>query len=136
MRTTRLVLVGIILFIAVALIAIAPYRSAAQMNPILVAPGFEANVFADQSLVTAFNLAGTGPSAMAFDARGRLFVATLGQRILILLDNNDDGVVDQVKTFASNIPMPLGLEFRRNGELYVTSNTVGGAGRVLRLRDT
>lgn len=136
LRTTRLVLVGSILIIAVALIAVAPYRSEAQMNPILVAPGFEANVFADQSLVAEFNLAGSGPSALAFDSRGRLFVATLGQKILILVDNNDDGVVDQVKTFASNIPIPLGLEFRGNGELYATSNVFGGAGRILRLRDT
>jgi hypothetical protein len=57
-------------------------------------------------------------------------------------DNNDDGVVDagQVKTFASDVHEPLGLDFRANGDLYCTSNVfhsdVGQVGRILRLRDT
>ena len=72
---------------------------------------------------------------MAFDSRGRLFVATLSGRILILLDNDDDGRLDQIKTYASGITQPLGIEFRADGDLFVTSNRFGGAGRIMRLRD-
>src|SRR5262249_9590568 len=75
-----------------------------------------------------------------FDSRGRLFVGTLSGKILILLDNNDDGVVDQVKTFATDLNDPLGIEFRANGDLYATSNVrhsdIGQVGRILKLRDT
>ena len=73
---------------------------------------------------------------MAFDSRGRLFVGTYSGRILIMLDNDEDGRVDQIKTFATGLVQPLGLEFRANGDLYLTSNPLGGAGRIIRLRDT
>jgi hypothetical protein len=72
---------------------------------------------------------------MAFDSRGRLFVGTYSGRILILLDNDDDGRVDQIKTFATGLVQPLGLEFRANGDLFLTQNPLGGAGRIIRLRD-
>jgi glucose/arabinose dehydrogenase len=106
-----------------------------------VAAGFDFNFFADSNNVSEFAITGqtgsfTGPTAMAFDARGRLFVATGGGKILILLDTNDDGRADQVKTFATGIPLPLGLDFRANGDLFVSSNITSGAGRILRLRDT
>lgn len=110
-----------------------PSARSAQLAPIVVAPGFEFNVFADQFLVPDFSSV-AGPTALAFDKRGRLFVATLSGKILILLDNNDDGVVDQVKTFA-RVPMPLGITFRDNGDLFATSNVFSGPGRILRLRD-
>lgn len=111
--------------------------ASAQMRPVTVAPGFDFNVFADTSSVAEFARgAFAGPTAMAFDARGRLFVGTLGARILILLDNDDDGRVDQVKVFATGVPQPLGLEFHPNGDLYISSNRVSGVGRIQRLRDT
>jgi len=72
---------------------------------------------------------------MAFDARGRLFVGTYSGKILILLDTDEDGRVDQIKTFATGLVQPLGLEFRANGDLFLTSNPLGGAGRIIRLRD-
>ena len=77
----------------------------------------------------------TGPLSLAFDSRDRLFVTTGGGKVLILLDNNDDGRADQVKTFATGLPQPFGIEFRANGDIFVTSNVIGGAGRVVRLRD-
>src|SRR5262249_11954889 len=115
-----------------------------QTRPVTVAPGFEFNQFADQANIPDFTGTGpagafAGPTAMAFDARGRLFVGTYQGKILILLDTNEDGRCDTVKTFATGVPIPLGLEFRANGDLYVTSNLtpdVGGAGRIVRLRDT
>ncbi|MEW6211165.1 MAG: PQQ-dependent sugar dehydrogenase [Acidobacteriota bacterium] len=122
--------------LAVFMMTIPATRTEAQGSGVVIAPGFEMNIFADPASVPLFGGAYTGPGAMTFDSRGRLFVATLGGKILILLDNDDNGAVDEVKTFATGIPLPLGLEFHANGDLYVTSNIVGGAGRVLRLRDT
>jgi hypothetical protein len=103
----------------------------------VIAPGFEFNIFADPTRVPEFALSAyTGPTSMAFDARGRLFVGTYSGKILILLDNNDDGVVDEVKIFASGVSLPLGLTFRNNGDLFATSNVLRGVGSIVRLRDT
>jgi len=102
-----------------------------------VAPGFEFNIFADPTNVPEFAASAfSGPVSMAFDSRGRLFVGTYPGKILILLDTDGDGRLDQIKTFATGLVQPLGLEFRANGDLYLTSNPLGGAGRIIRLRDT
>jgi glucose/arabinose dehydrogenase len=119
-----------------------PRAARAQvLRPPDIAPGFDFNFFAGPDNVPDFAVSGqfgafVGPTAMTFDTRGRLFVATGAGKILILLDTDDDGRADQVKTFASGIPLPLGLAFRANGDLFVASNINGGAGRILRLRDT
>jgi len=116
-------------------------RTHAQFHPI-AAPGYEINLFADPINVPEFvncldqSRCYTGPLAIAFDSRGRLFVTTGGAKVLMLLDNDEDGRADQVKTFATGLPQPFGIDFRSNGDLYVTSNIVGGVGRVIRLRDT
>jgi glucose/arabinose dehydrogenase len=115
-------------------------RSHAQFRP-SAAPGFEINVFADPTNVPEFVNCSqpfacyTGALSLAFDSRGRLFVTTGGGKVLILLDNNEDGRADQVKTFATGLSQPFGLEIRGTGDLFVTSNIVGGVGRVVRLRD-
>jgi glucose/arabinose dehydrogenase len=121
-----------------------PIHTEAQTNPVTVAPGFQLNLFADPTNIAEFRGIGVpatfiGPSAIAFDRRGRLFVSTLAGKILILLDNNDDGRADEVKTFATGVPTPLGMTFRANGDLFITSNQLpflGGLGRIIRIRDT
>ncbi len=122
-----------------------PIRSAAQTFRPSTAPDFEmqfgpsplfAPRFAGPSNVPDFAASSfSGPVSMTFDSRGRLFVGTFPGKILILLDNNEDGAVDQVKTFATGVQIPLGLEFRADGDLFVTSNILGGVGRIVRLRD-
>ena len=117
-----------------------PIRSRAQTDRVITAPGFDFNLFADPTNVPEFaggNLAAfSGAVSMAFDSRGRLFVGTYPGKILILLDNDGDGRADQVKTFATGLPAPLGMEFRANGDLFITSNLPRGVGRIIRLRDT
>lgn len=135
--TVGLILLSLLILGSVSL----PPRSIAQIDPVTLAPGFEAgtrpgSLFADPLNVPDFVSAFSGPVAMAFDWRGRLFVGTYPGRILILLDNDDDGRADQIKTFATNLPIPLGLEFRANGDLFITSNLHNrGVGRIIRLRD-
>ena len=126
---------SLILVLLLLLGSITPPRIRAQTDPVTVAPGFEFNIFADPTIVPEFSTAFSGPVSMAFDSRGRLFVGTFPGKILIMLDNNEDGRVDQIKTFATGLVQPLGLEFRANGDLYLTSNPLGGAGRIVRLRD-
>jgi glucose/arabinose dehydrogenase len=129
-------------FVLIISFIVVPLATGAQVvpvRPVIVADGFEFNVFADTSNVPEFaRSAFTGPTSLAFDRRGRLFVGTLSDKVLILLDNNDDGRLDEIKTFATGVPQVLGLEFRSNGDLFITSNqfaSVGGRGRIIRLRD-
>jgi glucose/arabinose dehydrogenase len=137
LRSKSLFTFGVIVISTLLLSSVSfPGHTGAQVRQPTVAPGFEMNLFADPTNVPEFaTSAYAGPTAMAFDSRGRLFVGTLSGKILILLDNDDDGRMDQVKTFATGIPQPLGLEFRSNGDLYATSNVVNGVGRIVRLRD-
>jgi len=113
-----------------------PVSGIAQADKESPAPGFEFVRFADPTNVPEFATAFSGPVAMAFDSRGRLFVGTYPGKILILLDNDGNGKIDQVKTFAAGLTIPLGLEFRANGDLFITTNRLQGTGRILRLRDT
>jgi glucose/arabinose dehydrogenase len=126
---------SLVLVLLLVLGSITPPRIHAQTRPVTVAPGFEFNIFADPTIVPEFESAFSGPVSMAFDSRGRLFVGTFPGKILIMLDNDENGRVDQIKTFASGLIQPLGLEFRAKGDLYLTSNVLGGAGRIIRLRD-
>ena len=130
---------SVIVILALILASVSfPPKTAAQLRSVDIAAGFDFNVFANAANVPDFALSAfSGPTSMAFDSRGRLFVGTLFGKILILLDNNDDGNLDQVKTFASGLQQVLGLEFRANGDLFATSNIInGGPGRIVRLRDT
>lgn len=78
-----------------------------------VPPGFEAKLFAKEPLVGH-------PGAMAFDRKGRLFVGmgpqyrnpkpeTPGDRVVLLVDADGDGVADQTKDFATGLNSIQGL---------------------------
>jgi glucose/arabinose dehydrogenase/azurin len=84
--------------------------------------GFEINLFASEK-----NFPIEKPVAMNFDAKGRLWVATMPtypqyfpgipvhDRIVILEDTNGDGVADKHTVFADNLYLPLGFEFYDGG---------------------
>ena len=84
-------------------------------DPVLpaVPPELKVELFAREPMVR-------NPSAMAFDARGRLFVGqgpqyrnpkpdTPGDTVVILIDSNGDGIADTAKTFASGLNSIQGL---------------------------
>ncbi len=78
-----------------------------------VPAGFEVKLFAKEPMVG-------NPGAMAFDRKGRLFVGmgpqyrnptpeTPGDRVVILLDSDGDGVADKTKDFATGLNSIQGL---------------------------
>ena len=84
-------------------------------EPILpgVPPDLKVELFAREPLVR-------NPAAMAFDARGRLFVGqgpqyrnpkpdTPGDTVVILIDSDGDGIADRTKTFAEGLNSVQGL---------------------------
>ena len=86
--------------------------------------GYEINLFASEK-----NFPIEKPVAMNFDAKGRLWVATMPtypqyfpgipvhDRIVILEDTDGDGKADKHTVFADNLYLPLGFEFYNGGIL-------------------
>ena len=71
------------------------------------------------------------PVSMTFDAKGRLWVATMpsypmylpgtkpNDKVLILEDTNDDGKADRCTVFADGLHLPIGIELG-DGGVYVS----------------
>src|SRR4051812_45454213 len=112
------------------------HEPADELASFQIADGFEVKLFASEAdgLIK--------PIQIRFDARGRLWVigSTVypqlepGQKpndkILILEDQDHDGHVDSVKTFADGLMIPTGLELTKGGAY------VGHGPELLLLRDT
>jgi glucose/arabinose dehydrogenase len=102
-----------------------------------VAKGFEVNLFAADPLLAK-------PIQMAWDARGRLWIASSetypqikpGQKaddkILVLEDTDHDGRADKTTVFADGLLIPTGVEPNTSG----TSAYVGNSTELLELTDT
>jgi len=86
---------------------------------------FQVNLFADESMFPEM----ANPVQMAFDTKGRLFVAVwpsyphwkpkdeMNDKLIILEDTNNDGKADKIKTFADKLHNPTGFEFWNGGVL-------------------
>lgn len=87
--------------------------------------GMKVELFADESMFPEL----VKPVQMAFDTKGRLWVACwrtyphwkptekMDDRLLILEDTNGDGKADKCTTFAGDIHNPTGFEFWNGGVL-------------------
>jgi putative heme-binding domain-containing protein len=85
--------------------------------------GMRVELFADEAMVPEL----INPVQMAFDTRGRLWVATwptyphwrpdraMNDSLLILEDTDGDGRADRVTTFAGDLHNPTGFEFWGGG---------------------
>ena len=92
----------------------------------VVAEGYEVNLFASEEDFPLEN-----PVSMAWDAKGRLWVATMptyphklpnqpaNDKIIILEDTNGDGKADKHTVFLEGLYLPLGFEFG-NGGIYIS----------------
>ncbi len=103
-----------------------------------VADGFQVELFADERMFE--NLA--NPVQMAFDNRGRLWIATMpsyphyrpgdsyaNDKILIYEDTDGDGKADKETVFADKLDLPMGFELTEHG-VYVSQ-----APNLLLMRD-
>jgi len=95
-----------------------------------VPEGFKVSAFAREPMVR-------NPCAMAFDAKGRLYVSqgvqyrrpkpdTPGDRVTLLIDADGDGVADEAKTFAQGFNHIQGLAWR-GSDLWVANAPAYGA---------
>jgi len=61
------------------------------------------------------------PTAFAFYAEGRMYVASQDGNVYLLMDNNQDGHADTRSIFGSGYYFPLGVAVHpRSGEVYVS----------------
>ena len=107
------------------------------LKKIRVPDGFKLNLFASETMFPEM----VNPVQMSVDTKGRLWVAAwktypkweplkeMEDRLLILPDENRDGVADKVITFAK-VHNPTGFEFWNGGVL------VGSAPNIWFLKDT
>ena len=115
-------------------IYISPNETAAQLQ---LAKGLKVNVFASEEMFPEM----ANPVQMAVDTKGRLWAATwptypkweplkkMDDRLLILPDENRDGVADKAITFAK-VHNPTGFEFWNGGVI------VASVPDILFLKDT
>ena len=95
------------------------------ISKMTLAKNMKVELFADESMFPEMN----NPVQMAFDTKGRLWVATwptyphwqpttpMNDCLLILEDTNNDGKADKCTTFAGDLHNPTGFEFWGNGVL-------------------
>ncbi|MCW5550980.1 MAG: azurin [Verrucomicrobiae bacterium] len=105
-----------------------PYLNAEQaIQRMKLAEGCKVNLFASEAEFPEL----VNPVQMAFDTRGRLWVAvwpsypertptsTIGDKLLVLEDTNNDGKADKVTTFLDDLNCPTGFQFFKDGVLVV-----------------
>ncbi|TAE24254.1 MAG: dehydrogenase [Cytophagales bacterium] len=96
-----------------------------------MAPGYKIELFASEK--EFWDLA--NPAQIAFDNRGRLWVATMPtyphyrpgdakpyDKLIILEDTNNDGKADKRTVFADNLHLPTGFEITPEG-VYIAQGT-------------
>jgi mono/diheme cytochrome c family protein/glucose/arabinose dehydrogenase len=106
---------------------------------IQVAEGYKLELFADEGRFPDL----ANPVQMAFDNKGRLWVATMASyphyrigdphpkdKLIIFEDTNNDGKADKQINFADDLHIPIGFEISHDG-VYVSQS-----GSLVRYRDT
>src|SRR5580693_7061376 len=83
-------------------------QAAVPLDKLKLPPGFKISIFAEGV---------ADARGMALGAKGTVFVGSMSARnVYALVDKNGDGVADEMKIIATNVPNPAGVAFR-NGSL-------------------
>jgi mono/diheme cytochrome c family protein/glucose/arabinose dehydrogenase/lysophospholipase L1-like esterase len=109
------------------------------VDKLKAAPGYKIDLFASEKEFTDL----ANPSQLAFDNKGRLWVATMpsyphykpgdpkpNDKLIILEDTNGDGKADKQTTFAEGLHLPIGFEIAPEG-VYLSQGT-----NLVLLKDT
>ena len=84
--------------------------------------GFKISIYADYKTKQGGNL--SGARFMTFDANGNLYLSSAkGNKVVMLPDDNKDGIADEVITVADNLNAPQGLVFV--GDTLLVANQDG-----------
>ncbi len=107
---------------------IKPFLSGEEaIKHMTVAKGCKVNLFASEEKFPEL----ASPVQMAFDTKGRLWVAawpsypertptsTIGDKLLVFEDTNNDGKADKVTTFLDDLNCPTGFQFYKDGVLVM-----------------
>ena len=107
---------------------VAPFLSGEEsIKHMTVAKGCNVTLFASEEQFPEL----VSPVQMAFDTKGRLWVAawpsypertptsTVGDKLLIFHDTNNDGKADKVTTFLDDLNCPTGFQFYKDGVLVM-----------------
>jgi uncharacterized repeat protein (TIGR01451 family) len=89
-------------------------QASAASPQVSVLPGFHVSAY---YTFTSY----TYPTSIAFGPDGKLYVASLTGYVYALEDTDGDNVADSQITFASGLPLPLGLAWQGDG-LFVSVN--------------
>ncbi len=107
---------------------IAPFLSGEEaIKKMTVPKGCKVTLFASEEQFPDL----ISPVQMAFDTKGRLWVAswasypertptsTVGDKLLVFEDTNNDGKADKVTTFLDDLNCPTGFQFYKDGVLVM-----------------
>lgn len=107
---------------------VAPYQSPEAAIKLMTVPkGCKVNLFASEDQFPEL----ASPVQMAFDPKGRLWIAawpnypertptsTIGDKLLVFEDTNNDGKADKVTTFLDDLNCPTGFQFYKDGVLVM-----------------
>src|ERR1043166_2099932 len=104
----------------------------AAISHMKVPPGFKVSLFASEEKFPQL----VNPVQMAFDTKGRLWVAawlnypertpgsTDGDKLLVFEDTDGDGKADKVTTFLDDLNCPTGFQFYKDGVIIVQAPDV------------
>ena len=107
---------------------IQPYLGGEEaIKHMTVAKGCKVNLFASEEKFPEL----VSPVQMKFDTKGRLWVAawpsypertptsTIGDKLLVFEDTNNDGKADKVTTYLDDLNCPTGFQFYKDGVLVM-----------------
>ncbi len=111
------------LLISPVLFSVQAANSANEISKIKLPSGFKVTIYADQNTKHGEYL--RDARFMTFDSQGNLYLSSAkGNKVVMLPDNNKDGIADEAIIVANNLNAPQGLVFLGNVLLVANQDGV------------